>query len=82
MNQALMAMLQAFESQITFATQLAADVAALKVVVCSLDARARPRLEEQVAIMHGKFQQELDLRLRDFETLRQIISQLPTPKPN
>ena len=75
-------MLQALETQTSFVAQMAADVAALKIVLCSLDGRAQGRLEQQVAITSGKFQSIVEANHRDIETLRQLIFQLPTPKPN
>jgi hypothetical protein len=82
MNQALMAVAQALENQTNFVGRIAADVAALKNVVCALDSRAEPMFAEQVAIIHDRLQQERESRHREFEMLRQLISQLPKPKPN
>jgi len=82
MKQALMGLFQALETQTTFVAQIAADVAALKLVLFSLDGRARPLFEQQVALTSGTFQAVLEAHRREIETLRQIVSRLPTQKPN
>ena len=82
MKQILINILQTLETQTNFLGQLAADVAALKMALFELDARAQSLFEKQAAITHGRIQQELDSRRQAFEMLRQLISRLPTQKPN
>ena len=82
MKEILTSILQTLETQTIFLGQLAADVAALKMAFFALDTRAQPLFEQQVAITRGRLQQEIDSRRQVFEKLRQLVSLLPTPKPN
>ena len=82
MQEMLLNILKMFETQITFLTQISSDVSALKNVLFALDARAQGLFETQVAAERYKLRSVYEAYRRDIETLRQIISQLPTPKPN
>jgi hypothetical protein len=82
MKQVLLNMLQTLETQTTFLALIAADVAALKIVLCSLDGRAVKRLEEQTALVTDKFRAVAESQRQEIEKLRQLVSLLPTPKPN
>ena len=75
-------MLQTLETQTTFLALIAVDVAALKIVLCSLDGRAAKLVEKQVAITSDKFRSVAESQRREIEKLRQLVSLLPTPKPN
>jgi hypothetical protein len=82
MTQILLIMLQTLESQTKFIAQLAGDVVALKNTVYSLDERALPIFEQQAEIAHGRFEREFESRQREFETLRQLIFQMPKEPEN
>lgn len=82
MKQVLLNMLQTLETQTTFIAQIAADVAALKMAFCLLDAQAQPILEQQLALTSDKFRPIAEAHRREIEMLRQLVSQLPTLPPN
>ena len=82
MKQALINMLHVLETQTTFIAQLAGDVAALKTVVCSLDAQTAKQFEEQAGLFHRRLYEVVEAQRQEIESLKKLISQLPNQKTN
>jgi len=80
--QILMQFLQRQEEQLTFLTQLSADLAALKNVVFALDARALALFEKRLQMIRDKQRQQIEVAHRETESLIQLISKLMSLGPN
>jgi len=83
MKDVILALLKGQATQTVFLKQLAADVMALKAVVCAFDREHAPSaLEEQIAIAQGKLDAVFQVHLKEIERLERLVSKLPSPKPN